>query len=170
MSFPAAFSGVPARVIWLRGVLLIAVFTGLLASFKLWLNTRMFPRVPLAPWFPAWPGPWDAVFLVLLLLTLVAAVWFFSLPKDPVENALATSLTHYPNRMDFRSLGGPEAGQEASPICLKFAARRRGVLTASVCQLGYSATVRNALISSTVSRAERPTPIRVAEAKPVQGP
>ena len=45
------------------------------------------------------------------VVALVAAVWFFSQPgKNPVENALAANLTHYPNRMDFRSLGGPEAG------------------------------------------------------------
>ncbi len=44
---------------------------------------------------------------------LVAAVWFFS--KNPVENALASNLVHYPNRMDFKSLGGPEAGQETAP-------------------------------------------------------
>lgn len=46
---------------------------------------------------------------------LVAAAWFFALPKNPVENALVTNLVHYPNRMDFKSLGGPEAGQEAAP-------------------------------------------------------
>lgn len=77
MSLPGAFSGVPPRLLWLRGVLLLAVFTGLLASLNLWLNTRLFPRIPVAPWFPAWPGPWDAVFLALFLLTLVAAVWFY---------------------------------------------------------------------------------------------
>ncbi len=49
------------------------------------------------------------------VVALVAAVWFFALPKDPVGNALATNLTHYPNRMDFRSLGGPEVGQETVP-------------------------------------------------------
>ncbi len=49
------------------------------------------------------------------VIALVAAVWFFARPKDPVGNALATNLTHYPNRMDFRSLGGPEAGQETVP-------------------------------------------------------
>ncbi|MEO6039993.1 MAG: hypothetical protein ABIQ93_16390 [Saprospiraceae bacterium] len=53
------------------------------------------------------------------VVALVAAVWFFSLPKDPVENALATNLSHYPNRMDFRSLGGPEAGQEAPPDAVR---------------------------------------------------
>lgn len=47
------------------------------------------------------------------VVALAAAVWFFSLPGNPVENAVAANLTHYPNRMDFRSLGGPEAGQEA---------------------------------------------------------
>ena len=49
------------------------------------------------------------------VVALVAAIWFFSLPKNTVENAVAANLTHYPNRMDFRSLGGPEAGQEAPP-------------------------------------------------------
>ncbi len=53
------------------------------------------------------------------VVALMAAVWFFSLPKDPVDNALATNLTHYPNRMDFRSLGGPEAGQEAPPDAVR---------------------------------------------------
>ncbi len=50
---------------------------------------------------------------------LVAAVWFFSLPKSPVEDALATHLVHYPNRMDFKSLGGPEAGQEVPPEAVR---------------------------------------------------
>lgn len=49
------------------------------------------------------------------VVALVAAVWFFSLPSNSVENTLAANLTHYPNRLDFRSLGGPEAGQEAPP-------------------------------------------------------
>ena len=49
------------------------------------------------------------------VVALVAAVWFFSLPKNTVENTVATNLSHYPNRMDFRSLGGSEAGQEAPP-------------------------------------------------------
>lgn len=50
---------------------------------------------------------------------LVAAVLFFS--NNPVEDALATNLTHYPNRMDFKSLGGPEAGQEAPPVSVRHA-------------------------------------------------
>ncbi len=49
------------------------------------------------------------------VVALAAAVWFFSLPKNTVENTVAANLSHYPNRMDFRSLGGPEAGQEAPP-------------------------------------------------------
>lgn len=53
------------------------------------------------------------------IAALVAAVWFFALPKNPVENALAIHLAHYPNRMDFKSLGGPEAGQEAPPEAVR---------------------------------------------------
>ena len=49
------------------------------------------------------------------VVALVAAVWFFGQPRNPVELALSGNLTHYPNRMDFKSLGGPEAGQEAPP-------------------------------------------------------
>ncbi len=48
---------------------------------------------------------------------LIAAFLFFT--GNPVEDALATNLVHYPNRMDFRSLGGPEAGQEVPPAAVR---------------------------------------------------
>ena len=77
MSLPATVNVSPRRLFALRGTLLLAVFLGVLASLKLWLTSRAFPLVPVAAGFPQLPAPWDAVLLTLLLLALVAGIWFY---------------------------------------------------------------------------------------------
>lgn len=66
-----------SRLLWLRLVLLAGVGLGWLASVKLWVNSRAFPRLPAFDAFPALPSPFDAVFLGLLLVSLLVAVRFF---------------------------------------------------------------------------------------------
>lgn len=77
MPFARPFAGVDRRVACLRLVLLCACLFGLLASWPLWLNTRTFPLLPVAPWFPILPRPFDGVLLGALLLSLVLALWFY---------------------------------------------------------------------------------------------
>ena len=69
------FAGVPPRVAALRATLLAATFCGILASRRLWLTEREFPKVPVYSAFPQLPAPVDAVFLGVLLLALLIAFW-----------------------------------------------------------------------------------------------
>jgi hypothetical protein len=66
-----------SRLLWLRLVLLAACGLGWLASVKLWVNSRAFPRLPVFDAFPALPEPLDAVFFGALVVSLLAAVRFF---------------------------------------------------------------------------------------------
>lgn len=45
----------------------------MLACHRLWLTTRQFPLIPVGPWFPVLPAPWDRFFFALLLLCLLLA-------------------------------------------------------------------------------------------------
>jgi hypothetical protein len=75
MALALPFAGVERRVAWLRGILLGACFFGMITSTPLWLNTRTFPLVPIGPWFPVLPSPWDQCLFGSLLLALVLAAW-----------------------------------------------------------------------------------------------
>ena len=66
-----------SRLLWLRLVLLAAVGLGWLASLKLWVNSRAFPRLPVFDAFPALPEPLDAVFFGALVVSLLIAGRFF---------------------------------------------------------------------------------------------
>ena len=77
MSLPPAFREVPRRVAWLRGLLLAACFGTMVASFPLWTNSRLFPVLPIAAWFPILPAPWDIAAFIMVLAALVAACrWY----------------------------------------------------------------------------------------------
>ena len=71
------FARVDRRTAWLRAVLLSACFLSMLACLPLWLNSRMFPLLPITPWFPVLPTPWDKYFLGAMLLSLLLAGWFY---------------------------------------------------------------------------------------------
>jgi len=74
-AFP--FPDIDRRTAWLRLVILAACFLGLIACRPLWSNARLYPLLPIAPWFPILPVPWDSVRFGVMLLTLVLAVWFY---------------------------------------------------------------------------------------------
>jgi len=69
------FSDVDRRTAGLRGVLLLATFLGLIASSPVWSNSRSYPLLPMADWFPILPAPLDHLLFGIMLLSLVAAVW-----------------------------------------------------------------------------------------------
>jgi hypothetical protein len=77
MRFLVPFRGVDRRTAWLRVVLLTACFFGLTCSHGVWLNNRSFPLLPIAPWFPVLPSPWDKCFFGIMLLTLGLALRFY---------------------------------------------------------------------------------------------
>ena len=56
------FKGLDRRTAWLRGILLIASFCGLLASAPLWLDSRTFPLVPIFRTFPILLAPLEQSF------------------------------------------------------------------------------------------------------------
>lgn len=62
---------------WLRLAVLLATLGGMLASIPLWLNTREYPLLPIAPWWPVLSSPWDAVVFGTLLASLILTGWFF---------------------------------------------------------------------------------------------
>jgi len=49
----------------------------MLACHRLWMTSRPFPTLPIAPRYPQLSTPWDRVFFALLLLSLVAALKFW---------------------------------------------------------------------------------------------
>jgi hypothetical protein len=59
----------------IRLLVLAATLTGMLSCLPLWLNTRDYPVVPMAPWWPQLPPAAGIVFLVLLFGALIGAVW-----------------------------------------------------------------------------------------------
>ncbi len=75
LNFP--FAEVDRRAAWLRLVLLISCFLGLLASWPLWLNARTFPLLSITAHFPMLPSPLDKGFFAVMLLLLVLAVRFY---------------------------------------------------------------------------------------------
>jgi hypothetical protein len=89
---PLPFDGLDRRTAWLRATLLSACFLGMTASSTLWLNSRSFPLLPIARWFPVIPTPWDKLFFGILLLTLVVACWFY---RPAIRFFLVASLFAY---------------------------------------------------------------------------
>jgi hypothetical protein len=92
MPFRAPFAGVERRVAWLRGTLLAAGFLGLIASTPAWSNTRGFPLVPIASWFPILPPPTDKFLFAGMLASLIFAIWFY---RGAVVFFLAASLIEF---------------------------------------------------------------------------
>jgi hypothetical protein len=77
MALVVPFAGVDRRIAWLRATLLTACFVSLIACAPVWANLRAFPLLRITPGFPALPTPWDGCFFGALLLSLVAAGWFY---------------------------------------------------------------------------------------------
>lgn len=75
--FHAPFRHLDRSTAWLRMTLLGASFLGMVASAPLWINSHAFPLLPIAPWFPILPAPWDKGLFALMLLALVAALWCY---------------------------------------------------------------------------------------------
>lgn len=71
------FASVNRRELLVRVVLLNACFFGMIACAPLWSNEHSFPLLRIAPWFPLLPLPWDKVLFGAMLLSLIAAAWFF---------------------------------------------------------------------------------------------
>ena len=67
--------GALPRLGWLRVTLLAACLLTMLASAPLWLNSRPYPPLPVAQWFPVLSGPWDQLAFGLVLASLAAALW-----------------------------------------------------------------------------------------------
>jgi hypothetical protein len=74
---PLPFAQTERRTIWIRATLLAATFLGLIASLPVWLNTRTFPLLPIYAGFPILPAPGDKCLYALLLISLLAAMWFY---------------------------------------------------------------------------------------------
>jgi hypothetical protein len=83
------FRGVDRRLAWLRLILLISCGVTMLACRPLWLNSRVFPVLPITPGFPILPSPWDKCFFAAMLLMLVLAFWFY---RAAVKMFLVASL------------------------------------------------------------------------------
>jgi hypothetical protein len=65
------------RLSGLKAILLSATLLGMLACLALWLNSRDYPLLPVAPFFPVLASPWDRWFLCSVLLSLVVAFkWY----------------------------------------------------------------------------------------------
>ncbi len=73
----------------MRGTLIAACLLTMLASLPLWLGSRLFPPLPIAPWFPSLSAPWDAVSCAIVLGALVLAAWF---PRIGISVFLVGSL------------------------------------------------------------------------------
>jgi len=53
---------------------ILALVLGILASWRLWVNSRLFPVVPVTRGFPELPAGWDAALVVAVLVSLVASL------------------------------------------------------------------------------------------------
>lgn len=69
------FAGVERRVAFLRATLLASLFLGMLASAPVWLNSRAYPLLPIASWFPILPSPADVALFGAMLFALLTAMW-----------------------------------------------------------------------------------------------
>lgn len=74
---PQPFANLHRRTPWLRGTLLAATFLGLIASAPVWTNSHAFPLLPIFNGFPILQNPWDQCHYVLMLGSLVAAMWCY---------------------------------------------------------------------------------------------
>jgi len=92
VTFPRPFAGVDVPMRRLRVVLLGSTLLGMVCCLPLWLNVRAYPLAPLAPGFPQLPSPADKFFLVVTLLLLVGACWFY---RNCVSFFLAAILILY---------------------------------------------------------------------------
>lgn len=76
MSFPSIFRDASARLGWLRATLLLACVLTMLASAPLWMNSRPYPPLRVAGWFPILSDPWDKLVFAAALTALLAAFRF----------------------------------------------------------------------------------------------
>ena len=79
----------PSRLILLRVALVSACLLTKLASAPLWIGGRLFPQLPIAPWFPVLTAPWDSILFAIVIGALVLAAW---LPRAGIGIFLVGSL------------------------------------------------------------------------------
>jgi hypothetical protein len=72
---PSTIPGLSTRLVLLRAALVVACALTLLASAPLWLNTRPFPVLPIAGWFPVLSSPWDRIIFIAVLASLMVSGW-----------------------------------------------------------------------------------------------
>lgn len=73
----------------LRTALVTACLLTMLASAPLWQNSRVFPVLPIAGWFPVLPAPWDSGLFLFVLASLASSCWRY---RPGVSLFLASSL------------------------------------------------------------------------------
>jgi hypothetical protein len=76
------------RLIWLKVTLALALASGFILSWRLWISARLFPLVPVIRNLPAVPFPFDYVWFALLL-GLLAAICIKPQPRRLVIAFLA---------------------------------------------------------------------------------
>jgi hypothetical protein len=59
----------------LQATLAVACLLTMLASWPLWMGSRLFPQLPVAGAFPVLPAPWDTISFALVLVSLAAIFW-----------------------------------------------------------------------------------------------
>jgi hypothetical protein len=62
------------RMFYLKGVIAVGFFAGLVLSPQLWLSSRSYPTSPVFAWLPELGHPWDYVALGGMLMLLVGIV------------------------------------------------------------------------------------------------
>lgn len=75
--FGAIWPGVDPVVKWFRLVLAVSTLLGLFSCLPVWRNSREFPILPIAPWFPVLSAPWDLLLFSLMAVGLAGALWFY---------------------------------------------------------------------------------------------
>jgi len=60
------------KLVWLKVTLALALASGLVLSWRLWISSRQFPLVPVIAKLPAVPFPFDYIWFALILGLLIA--------------------------------------------------------------------------------------------------
>ncbi len=72
--------GLASRIFYLKIVLVLALFAGILLSIKLWVSSRAYPLAPVFDFLPSIPFPFDYG-IVAVLCILLGAIFVSSRPR-----------------------------------------------------------------------------------------